>query len=95
MRGASSPCSDKFSSVTKRPCLERAGPAASPISCTMLFHSWQESQRPCQRLVIAPQFWQTKIDRALAILFLKSGEACGAPPAAPRPHLFLRPLDDH
>jgi len=40
------------------------GPASSS---TMLFHSWQESQRPCQRLVIAPQFWQTKVERDLAM----------------------------
>jgi hypothetical protein len=33
----------------------------------MLFHSWQESQRPGQRLVIAPQFWQTKVERDLAM----------------------------
>jgi hypothetical protein len=39
----------------------------------MLFHSWQESQRPCHRLVTAPQFWQTKVERDLAMAFLLAG----------------------
>jgi hypothetical protein len=32
----------------------------------MVFHSPHESHFPCQRCVIAPQFWQTYEERALA-----------------------------
>src|SRR5687768_14307518 len=45
------------------------GPAPTPesvISSTMVFHSPQASHRPCQRVVTAPQAWQTKLDRGLA-----------------------------
>jgi hypothetical protein len=33
----------------------------------MVFHPPQASQRPCQRWLTAPQFWQTKEARGLAI----------------------------
>jgi hypothetical protein len=37
---------------------ERLGPDWA-ASATTLFHSSQASQRPCQRWLTAPQFWQT------------------------------------
>jgi len=65
----------------RRTAFEREGAAAMARSAvggpasssTMLFHSWQESQRPCHRLVTAPQFWQTKVERDLAMAFLLAG----------------------
>src|SRR5690606_14291987 len=56
------------------------GPAPTPlsvISSTLVFHSPPASHRPFQREVTAPQAWQTKDDRALAIsgLPLLSGGA--------------------
>ncbi len=50
--------------LAERP--ERAGPADT-ASSTMQFHSAQASQRPCQRWLTAPQFWQTKLDRGFAM----------------------------
>src|SRR5690606_23642888 len=53
------------------PALADFGPAPTPlsvISSTMVFHSPQASQRPCHRVVTAPQAWQTKDDRDLATL---------------------------
>jgi hypothetical protein len=47
----------------------------------MLFHSWQESQRPCHRLVTAPQFWQTKVERDLAMAVLLARRLKEAPGA--------------
>jgi hypothetical protein len=33
----------------------------------MVFHPAQASHRPFQRLWVAPQLWQMKVDRALAM----------------------------
>src|SRR6218665_1938353 len=56
--------------VGRPPALADFGPAPTPesaISSTMVFHSPQASHRPCQRVVTAPQAWQTNEDRDLAI----------------------------
>ena len=73
MRGAAWPSPDSPSSAKARPrwaLIAVGGPASSS---TMLFHSWQELQRPCHRLVTAPQFWQTKVERDLAMAVLMEG----------------------
>ena len=63
MRGCGALAPERSSSAKARPAPPRR-PAAAPTpsaaaSSMMVFHSPQDSHLPCQRCVIAPQFWQT------------------------------------
>jgi hypothetical protein len=64
-RGAPAVSPFSVESATTRPLrgARDAGPAATPpdtpASSTSVFHSPHSSQRPCQRVETAPQFWQT------------------------------------
>jgi hypothetical protein len=44
----------------RAPCVALAPIPDSALSSAMVFHPPQASQRPCQRWLTAPQFWQTK-----------------------------------
>ena len=63
MRGCGVESPDRSSSANGRPAPPRRAAAApmpsAAASSMMVFHSPQESHLPCQRWVIAPQFWQT------------------------------------
>ena len=62
-RGSVLEAPDRSSSAKVRPAgPRRAAAPATPsaaASSMMVFHSPQDSHLPCQRWVIAPQFWQT------------------------------------
>src|SRR5690606_28038106 len=80
-RGAASVLPDNGSRATTRPREEAANPVpggAGPgtVSSTRVFHSSQLAHFPVQRVLTAPQFWQTNV--ALAAF------AISAPPPLPR-----------
>src|SRR5581483_5054247 len=81
VRGASWVSPVRLSSANARPLRfgrRLLGTAAVPaaFSSTSVFHSPQASHLPCQRLYAAPQFWQTKEARALAMK--ESSESVGS-----------------
>ncbi len=70
-RGASSDFPESGSSTNSRPLREvrwvAGTEACAAVSSVIVFHSPQDSHLPCQRGVTAPQLWQTKVERALAM----------------------------
>src|ERR1700731_4997672 len=52
----------------RAPWAARAPIPEVALSSAIVFHPPQESQRPCQRWLAAPQFWQTKEMWGLAML---------------------------
>ena len=70
VRGGSWPVAARLWKAICRPLGAglRAVPAPMPVaacSSTMEFQAPQASHLPCQRLLVAPQFWQTKAFRDL------------------------------